>query len=91
MNAEELVRKKDKLTQELNRLESYRNSMRCGRRIEMIRFRFKAGVYGWGWLNESKPKTLPDGMAREFYAFLKQKSEEVGGKLRRVEELLEER
>lgn len=91
MNVEELVRKKDKLTQELNRLESYRNSMRCGRRIEMIRFRFKAGVYGWGWLNESKPKTLPEGMEKEFYTFLEQKSKEVSGKLLRVEELLEER
>lgn len=90
MSAEELVRKKDRLTQKVRKLESYQNTLRCGRGVEMIRFRFKAGVYGFGWLNAKEPETMPEGMERRFYDFLGSEKNEAQGELRKVSQELEE-
>lgn len=87
-NAEELVRKLDKLRAEEDKYETYRRQIRLGRGVEMTRLRLRSGVFGFGWSVADEVTPMPSGMEHEFYEFLSHKQSKVGSKIAEVKKAL---
>lgn len=84
-----MVRNLDELRAEEKKYGDYQRMIRLGRGIEMVRFRFREGVYGFGWLNEKAPEDMPGGIENEFYQFLSEKAHKLGQRIREAESALE--
>jgi hypothetical protein len=88
--AEAQVRALDEARREVSRLEGARRELRLGRHLEQTPrgiFRWRPGVYGFGWFgfDKAEPLDLGAGIEQDFYAFLGERRDAAEDRVREIE------